>query len=59
MLQSVTKILNKLPFNVMPRKEIYYHPLCAVYFPGICGDIGAATQAGKDAVFFLSRLGLL
>ena len=47
MLNSVTEILNKLPFDAISRKEIYYHPLCDVYFPGICGDLGVAIKDEK------------
>ena len=47
MLNSVTEILNKLPFDAISKKELYYHPLCDVYFPGICGDLGVATNDQK------------
>jgi len=47
MLNSVTEILNKLPFDAISKKELYYHPLCDVYFPGICGDLGVAIKDEK------------
>jgi len=47
MINSVTEILKQLPFSVLARKEIYHHPFCKIYLPGICGEFGEATKDEK------------
>mgnify|MGYP000522945292 CR=1 FL=1 len=48
MLYSVTRILDKLSFPVIARKEVYYHPLTdKTNVPGTCGDFHLAAKNGK------------
>ena len=52
LLNSLSRILDQLPFCVMARKEVYYHPLLPVDHPcrwenGVCGDFVKAVKENK------------
>ena len=48
LLRSVTCLLDKLPFYVMAKKEVYSHPLVPdVNIPGLCGTFFQAIQENK------------
>jgi len=47
MLNSITKILDNLPFSVMARKEVFAHPNVDSELAGYNGTFHDALAAGK------------
>ena len=46
-MSSITSILNRLPFGVAPRKELYRHPNVPDYHNALCGTFHDAIEDRK------------